>query len=114
MYVYVCVGWGCLISLLTQPTNQPNQPPQVVDLPGIIEGAKDGKGRGRQVISAARTCNIILVVLDVAKPATHKILIERELDGFGIRLNQEPPRITFRRKEKGGINYQVGNWGIGL
>jgi ribosome-interacting GTPase 1 len=36
---------------------------QVVDLPGIIEGAKDGKGRGRQVISAARTCNIILVVL---------------------------------------------------
>jgi hypothetical protein len=27
-------------------------------------------------------------VLDVAKPATHKILIERELDGFGIRLNQ--------------------------
>lgn len=80
---------------------------QVVDLPGIIEGAKDGKGRGRQVISAARTCNIILVVLDVAKPATHKILIERELDGFGIRLNQEPPRIMFRKKEKGGINYQA-------
>jgi len=64
-------------------------------------------GRGRQVISAARTCNIILVVLDVAKPATHKILIERELDGFGIRLNQEPPRIMFRKKDKGGINYQA-------
>jgi small GTP-binding protein len=80
---------------------------QVVDLPGIIEGAKDGKGRGRQVISAARTCNIILVVLDVAKPATHKILIERELDGFGIRLNQEPPRIMFRKKDKGGINFQA-------
>jgi ribosome-interacting GTPase 1 len=41
-----------------------------------------------QVISAARTCSILLIVLDVAKPATHKILIERELDGFGIRLNQ--------------------------
>ncbi len=24
---------------------------QVLDLPGIIEGAKDGKGRGRQVIA---------------------------------------------------------------
>jgi ribosome-interacting GTPase 1 len=24
---------------------------QLLDLPGIIEGAKDGKGRGRQVIS---------------------------------------------------------------
>jgi ribosome-interacting GTPase 1 len=85
----------------SNPPN-PHHPPS-----GIIEGAKDGKGRGRQVISAARTCNIILVVLDVAKPATHKILIERELDGFGIRLNQEPPRIMFRKKEKGGINYQA-------
>ena len=27
---------------------------QVLDLPGIIEGAATGKGRGRQVISAAR------------------------------------------------------------
>ena len=26
---------------------------QVLDLPGIIEGAKDGKGRGREIISVA-------------------------------------------------------------
>lgn len=26
---------------------------QILDLPGIIEGAKDGKGRGRQVIAGA-------------------------------------------------------------
>ena len=30
---------------------------QLLDLPGIIEGAKDGKGKGRQVIGVARTCN---------------------------------------------------------
>lgn len=45
---------------------------QVLDLPGIIEGAAEGKGRGRQVISTARTCNLILIVLDSAKPLTHK------------------------------------------
>ena len=39
---------------------------------GIIEGAKDGKGRGRQVISTARTCNLILIILDCLKPLTHK------------------------------------------
>ena len=50
---------------------------QILDLPGIIEGAKDGKGRGRQVISAARTCDMILIVLDCMKPVTHKRLIER-------------------------------------
>lgn len=32
---------------------------QLLDLPGIIEGAKDGKGRGRQVIAVARTCSLI-------------------------------------------------------
>ena len=61
---------------------------QLLDLPGIIEGAKDGKGRGRQVISTARTCNLIIIVLDVSRPLTHKRLIEKELEGFGIRLNK--------------------------
>ena len=61
---------------------------QLLDLPGIIEGAKDGKGRCRQVIGVARTCTCILIVLDVSKPLTHKKKIEYELEGFGIRLNR--------------------------
>uniref|UniRef100_A0A8C5P8U0 Developmentally-regulated GTP-binding protein 1 n=1 Tax=Leptobrachium leishanense TaxID=445787 RepID=A0A8C5P8U0_9ANUR len=77
---------------------------QLLDLPGIIEGAKDGKGRGRQVIAVARTCNLILIVLDVLKPLGHKKIIENELEGFGIRLNKNPPNIGFKKKDKGGIN----------
>lgn len=38
------------------------------------------------------------------KPMTHKKIIERELEGFGIRLNKKPPAITIKRKEKGGVN----------
>lgn len=79
---------------------------QVLDLPGIIEGAADGKGRGRQVISTARTCNIILIVLDAAKPITHKKIIEAELFSFGIRVNQSPPDIKIVKKTSGGIGYQ--------
>lgn len=77
---------------------------QLLDLPGIIEGAKDGKGRGRQVIAVARTCNLIFMVLDVLKPLVHKKLLEHELEGFGIRLNKQPPNIHFRKKDKGGVN----------
>lgn len=77
---------------------------QLLDLPGIIEGAKDGKGRGRQVIGVARTCTCILIVLDVVKPLTHRRKIEYELEGFGIRLNKKPPHIIIKRKDKGGIN----------
>ncbi|KAJ8890054.1 hypothetical protein PR048_009560 [Dryococelus australis] len=80
---------------------------QLLDLPGIIEGAKDGKGRGRQVIAVARTCSLIFIVLDVLKPLQHKKLIEHELEGFGLRLNKQPPNIVFRKKDKGGVNLQT-------
>ncbi|CCJ28890.1 unnamed protein product [Pneumocystis jirovecii] len=76
---------------------------QILDLPGIIQGAKDGKGRGRQVIAVARTCSLIYIILDILKPLTDKKIIEDELEGFGIRLNKKPPLITFKKKEKGGI-----------
>jgi len=78
---------------------------QLLDLPGIIEGAKDGKGRGRQVIAVARSCDLILIVLNAAKPASDKRLIEHELEGFGIRLNKRPPPVTYRRKDRGGITF---------
>lgn len=78
-------------------------PIQILDLPGIIEGANDGRGRGRQVIAVARTCNLIFIVLDVLKPLNDKKIIEGELEGFGIRLNKKPPNITVRKKDKGGI-----------
>ena len=76
---------------------------QVLDLPGIIEGAKDGKGRGRQVIAVARTCNLIFIVLDVLKPLNDLAIITNELEGFGIRLNKKPPAITVKKRETGGI-----------
>ena len=45
--------------------------------------------------------------MDVLKPLQHKRLIEKELEGFGIRLNKDPPNINYKRKEKGGINLQT-------
>ena len=77
---------------------------QILDLPGIVEGAKDGRGRGKQVIAVARTCSLIFIVLDVLKPLGHKQIIEKELEGFGIRLNQQPPNITITKKAKGGVS----------
>ena len=38
-----------------------------------------------QVIAVARTSSLIFIVLDVLKPLQHKKLIEKELEGFGIR-----------------------------
>ncbi|MCJ1456611.1 Ribosome-interacting GTPase 2 [Mycoblastus sanguinarius] len=76
---------------------------QVLDLPGIIEGASEGKGRGRQVISAAKTSDLILMILDATKRAEQRALLEGELEAVGIRLNREPPNIYLKAKKAGGM-----------
>ena len=48
----------------------------------------------------ARTCSLIFIVLDVLKPLQHKKIIEKELEGFGIRYN------AFHR-DLGSIAYRV-------
>ena len=78
---------------------------QLLDLPGIIEGASGGKGRGRQVIACARTADLVLFMLDSTKGETHRELLEKELFTCGIRLNCQRPDITFRRKAAGGISF---------
>jgi len=62
------------------------------------------------VLIVARTCSLIFMVLDVLKPLQHKKILEHELEGFGLRLNKTPPNITFRRKDKGGINLTAMVW----
>ena len=79
---------------------------QLLDLPGIIEGASEGKGRGRQVIGVAKSCDLILLVVDAGsgKADRQRQLLEHELDVVGIRLNQRPPNVYFKRKKDGNVS----------
>lgn len=78
---------------------------QLLDLPGIIEGASEGKGRGRQVIAVARSADLILLMLDATKSDVQRALLEKELEAVGIRLNKSPPDVYFKQKKSGGIAY---------
>jgi len=80
---------------------------QILDLPGIIEGAAHGKGRGREVIAVARSADAILIVLDAGKEGLnrHREILESELETVGIRLNQRPPDVTFKKKRTGGVRF---------
>ena len=57
----------------------------------------------RRRLTVARSTNLLFIVLDVLKPLGDKRVIEAELEGFGIRLNKEPPNILLKKKDKGGI-----------
>jgi uncharacterized protein len=78
---------------------------QLLDLPGIIEGASEGKGRGRQVIAVGRSADLILMVLDAQRSEEQKIKITQELESVGIRLNQRRPDITFQKKAQNGVMF---------
>ncbi|KAJ6604210.1 P-loop containing nucleoside triphosphate hydrolase protein [Mycena vulgaris] len=77
---------------------------QLLDLPGIVEGASQGRGRGRQVVSTAKTADLILMMLDATKSEEQRRLLEIELDAVGIRLNKQKPDIVFKRRTTGGVN----------
>lgn len=76
---------------------------QLLDLPGIIEGAAEGKGRGRQVIAVCKSADLLLMVLDAGKPHHHREILTRELESVGLRLNRSPPNVTFKKKKTGGM-----------
>eukprot|EP01101_Sappina_pedata_P004587 TRINITY_DN1982_c0_g1_i1.p1 TRINITY_DN1982_c0_g1~~TRINITY_DN1982_c0_g1_i1.p1 ORF type:complete len:412 (-),score=189.27 TRINITY_DN1982_c0_g1_i1:139-1374(-) len=93
--------------------NYNNTEVQLLDLPGIIEGAAQGSGRGRQVIAVARSSDLVFIVLDASKEyaskcngtLSHKKILKTELEAVGLRLNKSPPDIYFKKKASGGVSF---------
>lgn len=75
---------------------------QILDLPGIVEGASGNKGFGRKVISVIRAADMVVLMTDVGRIGWLKT-VEEELYRAGIRLGQKPPKIQIKRSDKGAI-----------
>ncbi len=74
---------------------------QVLDMPGLIRGASKGRGRGKEVLSVARGCDLILLMIDVFE--THVDVLVDELRLAGVRLNERPADITLTKGRRGGL-----------
>jgi ribosome-interacting GTPase 1 len=75
---------------------------RILDMPGVIEGAHEGRGRGREVISVLRGVDLIVLVMDPSKFDPTYII--NELQREGIRINQKPPKMSILMKDRGGLN----------
>jgi ribosome-interacting GTPase 1 len=66
---------------------------QLLDLPGIIEGAAKGRGRGKQVIGVARTADMVLMMLEAEKADIQRELLTYVIRpaSFGVHIILTPP-----------------------
>ncbi len=82
---------------------------QLIDLPGIILGAAAGKGRGKEVLGAVRTAELILIIICFREDGSINLsdldIIRTELNNAGIRLNARPARIIIKERTRGGIHF---------
>ena len=76
---------------------------QLLDVPGLIEGAAGGRGGGKEVLSVVRTADLVLFLLSVFEIEQYERLRD-ELYKNKVRLDQDPPRVNVRRKHKDGIS----------
>ncbi|MGI0133674.1 MAG: TGS domain-containing protein, partial [Candidatus Micrarchaeaceae archaeon] len=65
---------------------------QVFDMPGLIEGAHVGAGGGRTIISAMRSADLVVFVVDVNIVSQLQALME-ELRALNIRINKQRPKL---------------------
>jgi len=79
---------------------------QLLDVPGLIEGASGGRGRGREVMSVLRSADLLLFLVDVFEPEGYAKL-RGELHSNGIRMDSSPPDVRIRKRDRGGVDVRT-------
>lgn len=79
---------------------------QILDVPGLIEGASIGKGRGKEVLSVARGADLLIIMTDPQRLNFFKKLVD-ELEIAGIRINKDKPQVRLEKKMGGGITVRT-------
>ncbi|WP_291490544.1 GTPase ObgE [Desulfurella sp.] len=70
----------------------------VADIPGIIEGASQGKGMGTTFLRHTERTKILLFILDITdKPKLHFDILIKELDSYGLGLTTKKFAIALNK-----------------
>ncbi|AEC51179.1 developmentally regulated GTP-binding protein [Pyrococcus sp. NA2] len=77
---------------------------QLVEVPGLLEGAALGKGMGPQLLAVIRNADAIAIVVDLSEdPIKQMEILLREFERAGIKVNKRKPRVEIKKTPSGGI-----------
>ncbi|MFA6739197.1 MAG: Obg family GTPase CgtA, partial [Bacilli bacterium] len=79
----------------------------MADLPGLIEGAHQGKGLGLQFLRHIERCRVLIHVVDMASsdgrdPVSDFTIINTELEQYGMRLLERPMIVAANKMDDEG------------
>ena len=78
----------------------------LADLPGIIEGAHQGKGLGLQFLRHIERCRVIVHVIDMGESGRNPVedykIIQNELNEYGFGLNKRPVIYVASKMDEDG------------
>lgn len=86
---------------------------QILDVPGLVGGAAKGVGRGREVLSVARSADLLIIIAEATNFEQQKKQILFELGKNGIKVEKLAPQIIIKKIASGGIKI-VAEPGCGL
>lgn len=75
---------------------------QILDVPGIVSGAAQGRGRGKEVLAVLQNADMAIIVVDVLHPE-HYPAILKEIWDSKIRINKTKPEVYIKKTARGGI-----------
>ena len=80
----------------------------LADIPGLIEGAHEGKGLGDKFLAHIERCKILLHLVDSSDPKWKEnyLIVRKELEKYGHNLNQKEEIVALSKQD---INPEITN-----
>lgn len=86
----------------------------LADLPGLIEGASQGKGLGHEFLKHIERCRVIIHVLDMCNTSRDVVedykIINNELESYQYRLMQRPQVVVANKMDEEGAQENLARF----
>ncbi len=73
----------------------------IADIPGLIEGAHEGKGLGDKFLAHIERCKILLHLIDSSAPnwKENYIIVRKELEKYGQNIDQKEEVVALSKQD---------------